>query len=86
MNIDKSDLKKVREEFQESRPSLDDLISSGEWEGPYNHGQLLESKAVFLQLLRYCPDAKLDEFCKNENLFVWMKQLLDFVQRSRDLS
>ncbi len=34
-------LKEVREKFQRERPSLDDLIASGEYDGPFRHGDVM---------------------------------------------
>jgi DNA-binding XRE family transcriptional regulator len=39
-------LNAVREEFQATRPSLDDLAKSGDYSNPVTQGEYLEAKAI----------------------------------------
>jgi hypothetical protein len=34
-------LKEIREKFQRERPGLDDLAASGEYDGPFRHGDVM---------------------------------------------
>ncbi len=43
---DQARIKSLRESFQEDRPSLDDLVQSGEYEDPTTLGEYLEAKAI----------------------------------------
>ena len=36
-----AELRSVREKYQREKPSLDDLVASGEYEGPYRHGDVM---------------------------------------------
>jgi DNA-binding Xre family transcriptional regulator len=43
---EKKRVRELREKFQRERPSLDDLIASGEYEGPIKHGVILDAMQV----------------------------------------
>jgi hypothetical protein len=36
-----AELRAVRDKFQREKPSLDDLVASGEYSGPYRHGDVM---------------------------------------------
>src|SRR4051794_6549472 len=36
-----AELRAAREEFQREKPSLDDLTSSGDYDGPFRHGDVM---------------------------------------------
>ena len=45
-------LRAVREQFQRGKPSLDDLAESGEFEGPYRHGDVMAFLSAIAGLKR----------------------------------
>ena len=42
----------VRDQFQRERPSLDDLVASGDYEGPYRHGDVMAFLSAIAALKR----------------------------------
>jgi DNA-binding Xre family transcriptional regulator len=47
-----AELRAVREQLQREKPSLDDLIASGEYEGPYRHGDVMAFLSAIATLKR----------------------------------
>jgi Helix-turn-helix len=47
-----AELKAERERFSRDRPSLEDLIASGEYEGPYDHGNIMALLSAVAELKR----------------------------------
>lgn len=45
-----AELKAAREQFQREKPSLDDLAASGNFEGPYRHGDLMAFLSAIAEL------------------------------------
>jgi hypothetical protein len=46
------ELKAERERFSRERPTMDDLIASGEYEGPYYHGNVMSLLSAIAELKR----------------------------------
>ncbi|MBV8269751.1 MAG: helix-turn-helix transcriptional regulator [Planctomycetaceae bacterium] len=49
---EQAELKAEREMFQRDRPTLEDLIASGEYDGPYRHGDILDLLMTVARLKR----------------------------------
>ena len=47
-----AELKAERERFSRERPGLDDLIASGEFEGPFDHGNVMSLLGAVAELKR----------------------------------
>jgi hypothetical protein len=47
-----AELRATRERFQHDRPSLDDLVTSGEYEGPFRHGDVLAFLSAVAEMKR----------------------------------
>jgi len=47
-----AELRAVRDKFQREKPSLDDLIASGDYEGPFRHGDVMAFLSAIAQLKR----------------------------------
>jgi hypothetical protein len=47
-----SELRAVRERFQREKPSLEELVASGEFEGPYRHGDVMAFLSAIAALKR----------------------------------
>jgi len=45
-----AELRAVREKFQREKPSLDDLVASGDYEGPFRHGDVMAFLSAIAQL------------------------------------
>jgi len=56
---DQERLKSIREKFQQERPSLDELVRSGEFEGPVSQETYLEIKALAALLKQARQEAKM---------------------------
>ena len=48
----RAELRAVRDQFQRERPSLDDLVASGDYEGPYRHGDVMAFLSAIAALKR----------------------------------
>jgi hypothetical protein len=47
-----AELRAVRDKFQREKPSLDDLIASGDYQGPFRHGDVMAFLSAIAQLKR----------------------------------
>jgi DNA-binding XRE family transcriptional regulator len=56
---EKARLQAIRDEFQSERPSLDELLSSGEYAGPVKHGVTLDAMEVAALLKQARREARL---------------------------
>jgi hypothetical protein len=45
-------LRAVREKFQGEKPSLEDLVASGDYEGPFSHGDVMAFLTAIAELKR----------------------------------
>jgi len=54
-----SRLRAIREKFQSERPSLDELVASGDYTGPVEHGAVLDAMQVAALLKRARRQARL---------------------------
>jgi hypothetical protein len=48
----RAELRAVRDKFQHEKPSLDDLVASGDYEGPFRHGDVMAFLSAIAQLKR----------------------------------
>ena len=55
-----AELKAERARFSRERPGLDDLIASGEYEGPYDHGNIMALLGAVAELKRAPGRARLE--------------------------
>jgi hypothetical protein len=47
-----AELRAVRDKFQREKPSLDDLVASGDYEGPFRHGDVMAFLSAVAALKR----------------------------------
>ncbi len=52
-------IKAIREKFQRERPTHEELIASGEWDGPFPTGEYLEVKQALHELKKLRQEAGL---------------------------
>jgi hypothetical protein len=47
-----AELRAARDEFQRTKPSLEDLVASGDYEGPFVHGNVMAFLSAIAELKR----------------------------------
>jgi hypothetical protein len=47
-----AELRAARDDFQRNRPSLEDLVASGDYEGPFAHGDVMAFLSAIAELKR----------------------------------